>query len=383
MILPQQQVVAAQAHDVVERRRKLGIAAADGARGEDEGQGSSGIAAADVQARDEEERRGSPGIEAVDVEIHGEEERRGSPGSAAVDAQAHDEGGRPADQQDVRHRPPTFEAPIISRDQVCYTTNINDDPNYRGGANVHSWFRTKPFKPLMFAHQYDDWNDGEVEAKQSYYMQAFLIPTSSSRGERWMSAVDEQLKLWRKLIRQQHPILQSYSAYLETRTLVRVRDESGERELHQELRQSQKAYASNIERFMLVAMRSRKRLGQTVSIDDAIYSCEIITDFFRKLQDAGVVVSVRSLFAHSLLSFYKYLNLNIGTVAGNLRFAAIAYGIRITENEVEKSRNENRSLKTYDDLSETERQQAWEAYCVVRKIVNCVQIEERIEDIME
>ncbi|KAK6053030.1 hypothetical protein COOONC_09466 [Cooperia oncophora] len=53
--------------------------------------------------------------------------------------------------------------------------------------------------------------------------------------------------------------------------------------------------------------------GETVSVDDAIFSCDIVKEFFRRLQNASVPVGVRSMFAKAILSFYKFLQENIGT----------------------------------------------------------------------
>ncbi|KAK6059586.1 hypothetical protein COOONC_02781 [Cooperia oncophora] len=90
------------------------------------------------------------------------------------------------------------------------------------------------------------------------------LTNTPQKVQQWMNDVDRQLKLWRKLIQDQHPILRSYANNLK-RTTVRDSEQSVPVRVHDavqvydETRHTRKCYASNVERFMLVAMRSRKR----------------------------------------------------------------------------------------------------------------------------
>ncbi|KAK5982076.1 hypothetical protein GCK32_000829 [Trichostrongylus colubriformis] len=151
--------------------------------------------------------------------------------------------------------PPTHTSTAIPRQQLCITVNVTGDSQYTEGASVHPVFLGPPDKTLMFAHQHDDWSEDE---ERQYYVQTYTIPPNSKRSLRWMNVVDSELKLWRKLIREQHPILQHFYDYLKSKTTVPVRASGGE-QIYQETRNTCKSYGSNVERFMLVAMRSRKR----------------------------------------------------------------------------------------------------------------------------
>ncbi|KAK5982074.1 hypothetical protein GCK32_000827 [Trichostrongylus colubriformis] len=193
-------------------------------------------------------------------------------------------------EKDYGHRyrtppPPTRASPAIPRQQLCITVNVTDDTQYTGGASVHPVFFAPPDKTLMFAHQHDDWSEDE---ERQYYVQTYTIPPNSKRSLRWMNVVDSELKLWRKLIREQHPILQHFYDYLKSRTTVPVRASGGE-QIYQETRNTCKSYASNVERFMLVAMRSRKRL-------EDILKQSTTTEFAsRPQQQADILSSTKSL----------------------------------------------------------------------------------------
>ncbi|PIO68382.1 hypothetical protein TELCIR_09833 [Teladorsagia circumcincta] len=123
--------------------------------------------------------------------------------------------------ENIGGRPSTRGAPVIPRGELCYTANVTEDPDYRGGSSVHYWFLKAPQRELMFDHEQDDWSEGEADQRRPYYVQTFSLPPGSSRGQRWMNEVDEQLKLRRKLDRPNHAILQSYSEFLEIRTVGR------------------------------------------------------------------------------------------------------------------------------------------------------------------
>ncbi|XGW16368.1 hypothetical protein V3C99_001662 [Haemonchus contortus] len=105
-----------------------------------------------------------------------------------------------------------------------------------------------------------------------------------------------------------------------------------------------------------VLQRSTGRLGETMSVDDAIYSCEIVKDFFAKLQDAGVPVGVRSSFAKAVLSFYKFLQLSVGVGAGRSRHDVIEDAIRRAEYEVKRANDEKKEIITFRDIAENRAQ---------------------------
>ncbi|KAK5980609.1 hypothetical protein GCK32_003582 [Trichostrongylus colubriformis] len=274
--------------------------------------------------------------------------------------------------------PPTRTSPAIPRQQLCITVNVTGDPQYTGGASVHPVFLGPPDKTLMFAHQHDDWSENE---EGQYYVQAFTVPPNSKRSLRWMNVVDSELKLWRKLIREQHPILQHFYDYLKSTTSVPVRTSGGE-EMHQETRNTCKSYASNVERFMLVAMRSRRRFGETVSIDDAIFSREIVEDFFHRLVGNNVPLSVRSSFAKAILSFYKFIEIEMGSAAGLTRSHVIGQAKGLAAHIVEATNQERNRRITYTGTDGC-RPEAVEHYCVVRTVMDCKKITGSIKLIMQ
>ncbi|KAK5986385.1 hypothetical protein GCK32_000360 [Trichostrongylus colubriformis] len=283
----------------------------------------------------------------------------------------HNDGSR------LRSQLPTRAAPLISRERLCITANIADDPHYRGGLTPHSVFLETPDKTLMFAHQHDDCD----EVEKRHYVQTYSASLRSKRSLSWMSRVDSELKLWRKLIREQHPILQSYFDALKRTTSVPVRM-NNDLQVHQEVRQICRPYASNVERFMLVALRSRKRYGETVTLDDAIYSFAIIEEFFHRMQEAHVPVSVRSLFAKAILSFYKFIDMNMGPGAGPDRCSAMRYALKYAEDKVKKTNEEKRVLETYSG-ADGNKEPEMERYCVVRAIMESKRIGDGIKMVMQ
>ncbi|KAK6767374.1 hypothetical protein RB195_026574 [Necator americanus] len=83
-----------------------------------------------------------------------------------------------------------------------------------------------------------------------------------------MEHADNELKFWRKLRAQDHPLFQRYREYLESIMIIPV-DGGSSMEIENKGRAT---YVSYLCRFMLVAMRSRRRLGRIVTMDDAIFS---------------------------------------------------------------------------------------------------------------
>ncbi|KAK5972415.1 hypothetical protein GCK32_011234, partial [Trichostrongylus colubriformis] len=276
-----------------------------------------------------------------------------------------------------RALPPTRTSQAIPRQQLCITVNVTDDPQYTGGASVHPVFLGPPDKTLMFAHHHDDWSES---VERQYYVQTYTVPPNSKRSLRWMNVVDSELKLWRKLIREQHPILQHFHDYLKSKTSVPVRAGGGE-QIYQETRNTCKSYASNVERFMLAAMRSRRRFGETVSVDDAIFSREIVEEFFKRLVDKNVQLSVRWSFSKAILSFYKFLEMNMGSAAGPTRTIVIGQAKELAAHLVDRAKQEKKRQNTYTG-TDGRMQAEMEHYCVVRTVVDSKKIHERIKSIM-
>ncbi|KAK6050182.1 hypothetical protein COOONC_12312 [Cooperia oncophora] len=99
------------------------------------------------------------------------------------------------------HRPATRQGPSIPREQLCLTVTVAEDRLYRGGPKPHPAFLEAPYKTLMFAHEMDVWREEE-----DYYVQTFTIPPN----QRWMHGADAELKLWRKLVKEQHPDIEGF-----------------------------------------------------------------------------------------------------------------------------------------------------------------------------
>lgn len=53
------------------------------------------------------------------------------------------------------------------------------------------------------------------------------------------------------------------------------------------------------------------RIGEEVTVDDAIFSCEILSTFFNALRTNRVSTETRRGFAKALIAFYKFLESKI------------------------------------------------------------------------
>ncbi|KAK6050691.1 hypothetical protein COOONC_11805, partial [Cooperia oncophora] len=108
------------------------------------------------------------------------------------------------------------------------------------------------------------------------------------------------------------------------------------------------------------------------------YSRVILSrSFFRRLQNASTS-GVRSMFAKAILSFYRFLQENIGTAAGSDRINGIQQAVALAEREVNRLKNENEMLSTFSGISAERRLQELERYCAVRAIVKSKRIDERV-----
>ncbi|KAK5977677.1 hypothetical protein GCK32_008312, partial [Trichostrongylus colubriformis] len=115
--------------------------------------------------------------------------------------------------QHVHHKP--YQGSSFASQSMLLTIHSIQVESSRRGASVHPVFLGPHDKTLMFAHHHDDWSEG---VERQYYVQTYTIPPNSKRSLRWMNVVDSELKLWRKLIREQHPILQHFHDYLKSKT---------------------------------------------------------------------------------------------------------------------------------------------------------------------
>ncbi|VDP28228.1 unnamed protein product [Heligmosomoides polygyrus] len=142
----------------------------------------------------------------------------------------------------------------LRREQLYMERN---DARYTGDETVHPLFKTAPDTNSMF-----EWQNDYITSPP-YYLQRFQMIPSSSRAE--------------------PPV------------------EEPRHGLHQ--------YAQYVERYMLATMRSRGRYGEPISIDDALFSYEIASEFFARTKRIGVPVENRIGFAKALTKFFNFLNI--------------------------------------------------------------------------
>ncbi|EYB95923.1 hypothetical protein Y032_0155g3094 [Ancylostoma ceylanicum] len=126
-------------------------------------------------------------------------------------------------------------------------------------------------------------------------------PPKDPKKRAWMIRANRRLKLWRRLISEN---LSDYKEYIEDSLPVFSKAPSASSHSNGSQRVG-KNYFQLVERFMLLAMRSRRRMGQTMSIDDAIYSTEIVIQCFTKMNNEDVSVPLRQTFANAMTDFYR------------------------------------------------------------------------------
>ncbi|VDM75449.1 unnamed protein product [Strongylus vulgaris] len=165
-------------------------------------------------------------------------------------------------------QPVTFAGEHIPR-HLLYTCLY--DELYEGGSHVPNVFRKQPMYDYIFHHELDAFD-------RNYYMEKYTIPATQREGA-W-GRLDENLKFWRRLKSNSHPLLQQFAA---------------------NIRESLPEYIPYVERFMIVAMRARQRMRQVVTVDDVIYSSEIIVMYMHRLKTEGATVGRKILLHHIAL----------------------------------------------------------------------------------
>ncbi|KAK6736945.1 hypothetical protein RB195_019565 [Necator americanus] len=232
--------------------------------------------------------------------------------------------------------PPTWSAPLIPR---CRQYRVPDDPDYIGGAKVDKQFTSPPCKELMFAHQWDDFKDGYTE-------QRFNVPNSLQTS-------------------QDHPLFQRYREYLESIMIIPV-DGGSSMEIENKGRAT---YVSYLCRFMLVAMRSRRRLGRIVTMDDAIFSSGMLLSFFETIQKAKVPVTTRKGFIKALSTWYHFLLLVLNTGMGQQRLAEVEQARYRVKDILDRMKGEEKIQVSFRGVLPRRQRKAETLYCVVRMIV--------------
>ncbi|CAJ0598449.1 unnamed protein product [Cylicocyclus nassatus] len=245
-----------------------------------------------------------------------------------------------------------YGAPPIPRHEL-YMTPI--DTLYLGGASIHPQFTAPPRVDLMFAHEHDTSVPGSFEQR---------YPIQEGRSCDWMLEADRKLKLWRRLPLELHPLLKQFCSHIETRVLL---PDFGSEKGEIVVLKGRALYESYISRFMIVAMRARQRLGQTVSMDDGIYSSAVVMEFFQELQKCRVPVKTRLGFAQAIASFYDFLNVYIDAAASTFRLPAVAQARSRISYVIEGLRNELRSLSSYRAVRQAPAKEH-EPYVVARAI---------------
>ncbi|CAJ0594722.1 unnamed protein product [Cylicocyclus nassatus] len=106
----------------------------------------------------------------------------------------------------------------------------------------------------------------------------------------WQEKVEIELKYYRKLDGRKHPLLKEFEEYISealVNTMLKPSPDALARKGNL-LKNGTWGYVACINRFMLAAMRARKRINQTVTVDDAIYSCEFLA-YMRRLKTEGMM----------------------------------------------------------------------------------------------
>ncbi|KAK6767357.1 hypothetical protein RB195_026561 [Necator americanus] len=284
--------------------------------------------------------------------------------------------------------PPTYSAPLIPRAQtylvpldelylgefasVVRATVKQKDEKKECGPHAHQWFTAPPKLNLMFLHEWDDHN-------HNYTEQQFTI-VGNRRGEQgWMRNAEKKLKLWRKVKADQHKLIQLFRFYIEEAVLLPAGNDMDAND--PSLTTSQN-YVSYICRFMLVAMRSRQRLGRQISMDDAIYSSAILLHFFEVLKRNGVPTTTRMGFVKALASFYEFLRVNMGSDKGQDRLQELKQASHRARHILSKLKSEDKKLQSYRGVLPSRKpQKPEEPYCVARAIVTHTRVIEEMKRI--
>ncbi|KAL6736564.1 hypothetical protein Aduo_006902 [Ancylostoma duodenale] len=220
------------------------------------------------------------------------------------------------------------------------------NPLYQGGERVHEIFVDIPDYQLMFAHHLD----GPL-VSGGYYVEEFHASAGDRHQAGWMRRVDQTLKFWLKLSGDNHLILKGFKQHIKSGLPGCSSLPSTSRQSAEPLKNGTWKYVQYVERFMLIAMRCRRRLGETVTMDDAVFSPENLIRCFARLKTEGVTVGVRQYLAKALQCFYSYIETNIDaqvSMAGQQRLMELWKGRRtlekiIGELKIEQKRDESRT----------------------------------------
>ncbi|VDM75711.1 unnamed protein product [Strongylus vulgaris] len=297
-------------------------------------------------------------------------------------------------------RPVTFAGENVPRHLL---DTYFDDKLYEDGSYVPSVFRKHSKYDYMFHHELDAFD-------RDYYMESFTITVTQREGA-W-GRLDENLKFWRKLRSDAHPLLQQfavnireslldmmtkkgepskngiwmYISYVERFMIVTMRtdgrcngwckveltevvggpvqirrvqarsksgtsasrgrssrkiflqhiamlnteekqmsslrgimpDSSKEGELYHVAQAvvDQAGVGKSVEKLMRKFERRGTLMGQVVTIDDVIYSSEIIVKYMHQLKTEGATVGVRQNLLKSFAALYKFVEFRIEARAG-------------------------------------------------------------------
>ncbi|KAK5982468.1 hypothetical protein GCK32_004736 [Trichostrongylus colubriformis] len=259
--------------------------------------------------------------------------------------------------------PQTYTSPYICRE---YQYLITHDELYTGGMHIHPHFLAQHRREKMFDHC----NDGFLPG---YFIQTRTVP----KKPEWQRYADASMKLWRKLICEQHPILEKYRKDLIDKSIL-----IGVEEIDNAKRDAENR-SSYVNRFMLVAMRGRGRCGRTVTIDDAIFSHFMVPDFLDMTKKGKVSVKVRWNFAKALNHFYKFLYRQIDANAGERRLPILKKGLSDLKFYIRELSAEDKAIQSYKrSIARQQPDKDEPLYGEMRAVVEHSAIDSKIEEIM-
>ncbi|VDM79068.1 unnamed protein product, partial [Strongylus vulgaris] len=125
--------------------------------------------------------------------------------------------------------------------------------------------------------------------------------------------------------------------------------------------------------------------GETISIDDAIFSYKILSDFFETLQRYVVPAETRAGFAKAISTFYKFVGANIDVaITTNLRSVVIQQAIERIETIAKNLRFEKKARESFRGVApEATAMKKGELYCVARAVVQHKLVLQKLKSIYE
>ncbi|CAJ0608119.1 unnamed protein product [Cylicocyclus nassatus] len=190
------------------------------------------------------------------------------------------------------------------------------------GGPVEKVFKTAPNVELMFCYEMDDQAPG-------YYKEDYIVP--KKQKNKWQGKVDVELKYYRKLDGRMHPLLREFEEYI-SEALPDALARKGN-----PLKNGTWGYVSCINRFMLAAMRARKR---------------------------------------------KFIDLRLEPVAGRERRDVLKHGKKLFLDYMAKLNVEEKQTLSFQGIVPSEKKKG-EPYCVARAVVEHKGVEEAVEKIMK